>query len=115
MRNLTYLFGINIDIDLIIRYSEILSSLKAHCVVTFWLSKVKVFVIIINIYILTSFSQLIVLFKYFKNNFPLEFTEQQKEFQATARKFAREEIIPVAAEYDKTGEVGICTLRSESL
>ena len=40
-------------------------------------------------------SQLIVLFKYFKNNFPLEFTEQQKEFQATARKFAREEIIPV--------------------
>ncbi|TKC45193.1 hypothetical protein EI555_003784, partial [Monodon monoceros] len=32
------------------------------------------------------------------------FTEQQKEFQATARKFAREEIIPVAAEYDKTGE-----------
>ncbi|KAF3819719.1 hypothetical protein GH733_015228, partial [Mirounga leonina] len=31
-------------------------------------------------------------------------TEQQKEFQATARKFAREEIIPVAAEYDKTGE-----------
>ena len=113
MRNLTYLFGINIDIDLIIRYSEILSSLKAHCVVTFWLSKVKISVI--NIYILTSFSQLIVLFKYFKNNFPLEFTEQQKEFQATARKFAREEIIPVAAEYDKTGEVGICTLRSESL
>ena len=65
--------------------------------------------------ILTSFSQLIVLFKYLKNNFPLEFTEQQKEFQATARKFAREEIIPLAAEYDKTGEVGIFTLRSESL
>ena len=64
---------------------------------------------------LTSFSQFIVLFKYFKNNFLLEFTEQQKEFQATARKFAREEIIPVAAEYDKTGEVSICTLRSESL
>uniref|UniRef100_A0A2K5N048 Acyl-CoA dehydrogenase medium chain n=1 Tax=Cercocebus atys TaxID=9531 RepID=A0A2K5N048_CERAT len=36
--------------------------------------------------------------------FSFEFTEQQKEFQATARKFAREEIIPVAAEYDKTGE-----------
>ncbi|XP_049731575.1 medium-chain specific acyl-CoA dehydrogenase, mitochondrial isoform X4 [Elephas maximus indicus] len=33
-----------------------------------------------------------------------ELSEQQKEFQATARKFAREEIIPVAAEYDKTGE-----------
>lgn len=36
--------------------------------------------------------------------FNFEFTEQQKEFQATARKFAREEIIPVAAQYDKTGE-----------
>ncbi|XP_004699382.2 medium-chain specific acyl-CoA dehydrogenase, mitochondrial [Echinops telfairi] len=33
-----------------------------------------------------------------------ELTEQQKEFQATACKFAREEIIPVAPEYDKTGE-----------
>ncbi|GAB1288255.1 Medium-chain specific acyl-CoA dehydrogenase, mitochondrial [Apodemus speciosus] len=31
-------------------------------------------------------------------------TEQQKEFQATARKFAREEIIPVARDYDKSGE-----------
>uniref|UniRef100_A0AC11DPA4 Acyl-CoA dehydrogenase medium chain n=1 Tax=Ovis aries TaxID=9940 RepID=A0AC11DPA4_SHEEP len=38
------------------------------------------------------------------SGFSFEFTEQQKEFQATARKFAREEIIPVAAEYDKTGE-----------
>ncbi|XP_036746169.1 medium-chain specific acyl-CoA dehydrogenase, mitochondrial [Manis pentadactyla] len=36
--------------------------------------------------------------------FSFEFTAQQKEFQATARKFAREEIIPVSAEYDKTGE-----------
>ncbi|XP_023405241.1 medium-chain specific acyl-CoA dehydrogenase, mitochondrial isoform X4 [Loxodonta africana] len=36
--------------------------------------------------------------------FSFELSEQQKEFQATARKFAREEIIPVAAEYDKTGE-----------
>ncbi|KAM9327108.1 medium-chain specific acyl-CoA dehydrogenase, mitochondrial [Gastrophryne carolinensis] len=36
--------------------------------------------------------------------FNFELTEQQKEFQATARKFAREEIIPVAAHYDKTGE-----------
>nr|XP_048309495.1 medium-chain specific acyl-CoA dehydrogenase, mitochondrial isoform X2 [Myodes glareolus] len=36
--------------------------------------------------------------------FSLELSEQQKEFQATARKFAREEIIPVAAEYDRTGE-----------
>uniref|UniRef100_A0A5F9CRT1 Medium-chain specific acyl-CoA dehydrogenase, mitochondrial n=1 Tax=Oryctolagus cuniculus TaxID=9986 RepID=A0A5F9CRT1_RABIT len=40
----------------------------------------------------------------FSNNFHLGLTEQQKEFQATARKFAREEIMPVAAEYDKTGE-----------
>jgi acyl-CoA dehydrogenase len=31
-------------------------------------------------------------------------TEQQKEFQATAQKFTREEIIPVAPEYDKSGE-----------
>ncbi|XP_015985090.2 medium-chain specific acyl-CoA dehydrogenase, mitochondrial [Rousettus aegyptiacus] len=36
--------------------------------------------------------------------FNFEFTEQQKEIQATARKFAREEIIPVAAEYDKSGK-----------
>ncbi|KAM8805872.1 medium-chain specific acyl-CoA dehydrogenase, mitochondrial [Eudromia elegans] len=36
--------------------------------------------------------------------FSFELTDEQKEFQATARKFAREEIIPVAAEYDKTGE-----------
>ncbi|RMB90043.1 hypothetical protein DUI87_33554 [Hirundo rustica rustica] len=33
-----------------------------------------------------------------------ELTDEQKEFQATARKFALEEIIPVAAEYDRTGE-----------
>ncbi|NXG42916.1 ACADM protein, partial [Psilopogon haemacephalus] len=33
-----------------------------------------------------------------------ELTEEQKEFQATARKFALEEIIPVAAQYDRTGE-----------
>uniref|UniRef100_A0A8C7EP70 Medium-chain specific acyl-CoA dehydrogenase, mitochondrial n=1 Tax=Neovison vison TaxID=452646 RepID=A0A8C7EP70_NEOVI len=39
-----------------------------------------------------------------KLGFNFELTEQQKEFQATARKFAREEIIPVAAEYDKSGE-----------
>jgi acyl-CoA dehydrogenase len=31
-------------------------------------------------------------------------SDDQKEFQATARKFAREEIMPVAAQYDKTGE-----------
>ncbi|KAM7354861.1 medium-chain acyl-CoA dehydrogenase [Cochliomyia hominivorax] len=31
-------------------------------------------------------------------------TEEQKQMQDMARKFAREEIIPVAAQYDKTGE-----------
>ncbi|NXW76939.1 ACADM protein, partial [Hirundo rustica] len=36
--------------------------------------------------------------------FATELTDEQKEFQATARKFALEEIIPVAAEYDRTGE-----------
>ncbi|NWV18446.1 ACADM protein, partial [Origma solitaria] len=36
--------------------------------------------------------------------FKIELTDEQKEFQATARKFAMEEIIPVAAQYDKTGE-----------
>uniref|UniRef100_A0A8D2PSD1 Medium-chain specific acyl-CoA dehydrogenase, mitochondrial n=1 Tax=Zosterops lateralis melanops TaxID=1220523 RepID=A0A8D2PSD1_ZOSLA len=36
--------------------------------------------------------------------FSFELTDEQKEFQATARKFALEEIIPVAAQYDKTGE-----------
>ncbi len=29
---------------------------------------------------------------------------EQKEFQAVARKFAREEIMPVAAHHDRTGE-----------
>ena len=41
---------------------------------------------------------------YFFNVF-LELTPQQKEFQETSRRFARDEIIPVAAQYDKTGEV----------
>ncbi|KAI1236936.1 hypothetical protein IHE44_0015197 [Lamprotornis superbus] len=36
--------------------------------------------------------------------FSFELTDEQKEFQATARKFAVEEIIPVAAQYDRTGE-----------
>lgn len=36
--------------------------------------------------------------------FPLALNETQSEFQELARKFAREEIIPVAAEYDKTGK-----------
>ncbi|XP_049602747.1 medium-chain specific acyl-CoA dehydrogenase, mitochondrial [Syngnathus scovelli] len=36
--------------------------------------------------------------------FSFEFTDQQREFQQLARKFAREEIVPHAAHYDKTGE-----------
>lgn len=36
--------------------------------------------------------------------FVLELSETQKEFRDLARKFAREEIVPVAAEYDRTGE-----------
>ena len=33
-----------------------------------------------------------------------DLTEDQKAYQELARKFALEEIIPVAAEYDRTGE-----------
>ncbi|CAJ0583000.1 unnamed protein product, partial [Mesorhabditis spiculigera] len=33
-----------------------------------------------------------------------DFTDDQKELQATARKFAQEEIVPVAAKYDKSME-----------
>ncbi|GJQ79028.1 hypothetical protein Trydic_g189 [Trypoxylus dichotomus] len=40
----------------------------------------------------------------YQNGFNFELNETQKEFQELARKFAREEIIPVAAEYDKTGK-----------
>lgn len=36
---------------------------------------------------------------------PTALTEQQKEFQQLARKFAREEILPAAPSYDKSGEV----------
>jgi len=36
--------------------------------------------------------------------FSFELTDQQKEFQELSRKFAREEIVPVAADYDRSGE-----------
>lgn len=36
---------------------------------------------------------------------PTALTEQQKEFQQLARKFAREEIVPAAPTYDRSGEV----------
>uniref|UniRef100_A0A8C3K915 Uncharacterized protein n=1 Tax=Calidris pygmaea TaxID=425635 RepID=A0A8C3K915_9CHAR len=39
--------------------------------------------------------------------FKAEFTGEQKEFQATACKFAVEEMIPVAAQCDKTVEVNL--------
>lgn len=50
-----------------------------------------------------------------------ELTEQQKEFQQLARKFAREEIIPAAAAYDRSGEVSSsiiilgCTVNDASI
>lgn len=37
-------------------------------------------------------------------NISFEFSDEQKEFQDVARKFTKEEIIPVAPKYDKTGE-----------
>lgn len=40
-------------------------------------------------------------------SFLIELTDEQKEFQATARKFTAEEIIPAAAQYDRTGEVNL--------
>jgi acyl-CoA dehydrogenase len=45
--------------------------------------------------------------KYLLHNlsFFLEFTPEQKEIFDVAKKFTREEIIPVAAHHDKTGEV----------
>ncbi len=44
-----------------------------------------------------------------------ELTEEQKEYQATARKFGREVVKPAAAEYDKTGEVGNTLLYCNTL
>ncbi|XP_063915004.1 medium-chain specific acyl-CoA dehydrogenase, mitochondrial-like isoform X2 [Zophobas morio] len=38
------------------------------------------------------------------NGFNFGLNDTQREFQAVARKFAREEIVPVAAQFDKTGE-----------
>ncbi|XP_035206754.1 medium-chain specific acyl-CoA dehydrogenase, mitochondrial-like [Stegodyphus dumicola] len=38
------------------------------------------------------------------NGFSFELTQEQKEIQDMARKFAREEILPKAPHYDKTGE-----------
>lgn len=34
----------------------------------------------------------------------LELSDTQREMQEVSRKFAKEEIIPVAAEYDRTGK-----------
>lgn len=38
------------------------------------------------------------------SGYNFELTETQKEFQDVARKFVRDEVIPVAAEYDRTGK-----------
>lgn len=38
------------------------------------------------------------------NGVTFELTDTQKEMQDVAQKFVREEIIPVAAEYDRSGE-----------
>ncbi|XP_017774922.1 PREDICTED: probable medium-chain specific acyl-CoA dehydrogenase, mitochondrial [Nicrophorus vespilloides] len=38
------------------------------------------------------------------NGYNFELNETQLEFQSVARKFAREEIVPVAGEYDKSGK-----------
>ena len=35
----------------------------------------------------------------------VELSPEQKEIQETSRKFGREVVLPVAAEYDRTGEV----------
>lgn len=45
----------------------------------------------------------------------VELSPEQKEMQLLARKFAKEEIIPNAAHYDKTGEVLIFVKSSLSL
>ena len=37
--------------------------------------------------------------------FITELSEEESEFKELARKFTEDEIIPVAAHYDKTGEV----------
>jgi len=37
-------------------------------------------------------------------NFCTDLSEEQLQFQESARKFAREEILPVAAHHDRTGE-----------
>lgn len=39
----------------------------------------------------------------------VELTPEQQEMQQLARKFTKEEIIPNAAHYDKTGEVNLLT------
>ncbi|XP_051867861.1 medium-chain specific acyl-CoA dehydrogenase, mitochondrial isoform X2 [Pristis pectinata] len=39
-----------------------------------------------------------------RHGFNFELTAEQREFQEMARKFAREELLPAAAEYDRTGE-----------
>lgn len=46
---------------------------------------------------------------------PTALTEQQKEFQQLARKFAREEIMPAAPAYDRSGEVSRTKIYQQQL
>ncbi|KPP58733.1 Acyl-Coenzyme A dehydrogenase, C-4 to C-12 straight chain-like, partial [Scleropages formosus] len=46
-----------------------------------------------------------------QGGFRFELTDQQKEFQEVARKFAREEIIPAAPSYDKSGEYPVALIK----
>jgi len=48
------------------------------------------------------------------NGFNFELNDEQKEYKALARKFAAEEIIPVAAHHDKTGEYPWAILKKAS-
>nr|XP_057918118.1 medium-chain specific acyl-CoA dehydrogenase, mitochondrial [Doryrhamphus excisus] len=45
------------------------------------------------------------------NGFSFELTDQQREFQQLARKFACEEIVPKAADYDKSGEYPMAIIK----
>lgn len=46
------------------------------------------------------------LYYFVTNTLPFkELSQEQKDIQQMARKFAREEILPKAAELDKTGQV----------
>ncbi|XP_041133382.1 medium-chain specific acyl-CoA dehydrogenase, mitochondrial-like, partial [Polyodon spathula] len=47
-----------------------------------------------------------------KSVFNFELTEQQREFKATAGKFAREEVLPAVSPYDRTGEYPVPLIKT---